>query len=133
MMVEAEGRFGDDLANPEKTKEGVCVVIGCGPVGLCAISSAIEMFETVFATDLAVHRLEGAKAHGAIALPAGELEKAVLEATNGRGADAVCEVVGHTSAFDKAFELIRPFGVISSAGVHTHEIKLSGWNLFEKK
>jgi len=136
LMIEGEsGRAttGNLSADVESTKEGVCVVVGCGPVGLCAISSAVEMFDKVFATDLAEHRLEAARKHGAIALPDGELQKALLEATDGRGADAVCEVVGHTDALLKAIELARPFGVVSSCGVHSHPVTMSGYGLYAKK
>lgn len=113
-------------------KRGVCVVVGCGPVGLCAITCAKTMFDTVFATDLAPHRLEQARKHGAIALPASELKDAVLKATNGRGADAACEVVGHASALDTAIDVVRPYGVISSCGLHTHDVKVPGLTLYGK-
>jgi threonine dehydrogenase-like Zn-dependent dehydrogenase len=102
-------------------------------VGLCAITSACTLFETVFATDLAPHRLEAAKRHGAIALPKEELSAAVLKATDGRGADACLEVVGHESALVTAMELARHYGVISSCGVHTHDTKLPGAMLYGKK
>lgn len=148
LMIEGEsGRAmtGNIVEDVEKTKEGVCVIVGCGPVGLCAIvsytnkisisqqSSAVQMFDKVFATDLSEMRLEAARAHGAIALPDGELQKAVLEATEGRGADAVCEVVGHTDALLKALDLVRPCGVVSSCGVHSHDITFAGRNLYLKK
>jgi threonine dehydrogenase-like Zn-dependent dehydrogenase len=42
--------------------------------------------------------------------------------TGGRGADAVIEVVGLSPALRTAFELVRPFGVISSIGVHNAEV-----------
>lgn len=102
-------------------------------VGLCAITSACSLFEKVFATDIAPHRLEAARKHGAIALPKDSLKKAVLEATEGRGADACLEVVGHESALITAMELARPYGVISSCGVHTHAAALPGDMLYGKK
>ena len=123
-----EGRSGEAMK-----KEGVCLVIGCGPVGLCAITSATTMFEKVFATDLAVHRLEAAERHGAVALPSDQVKQAVLDATDGRGADAVLEVVGHVSALKSAMDIARPYGVISSCGVHTHETTLDGVALYGKK
>jgi threonine dehydrogenase-like Zn-dependent dehydrogenase len=129
-------------------KGDVCVVIGCGPVswarvvadtqtdpqvGLCAVSSAVTMFETVYATDIASHRLEAAAKHGAIALPLDELKRQLAEATEGRGADAVLEVVGHESALVTALDLVRPFGVLSSCGVHTQNVTLNGSVLYGKK
>lgn len=113
-------------------KAGVAVVIGCGPVGLCAISSAKTLFDTVFATDLNEARLPYAEKHGAIALPKAKLADAVLEATEGRGADAVLEVVGHPSAVKDAIALVRPYGALSSVGVHNAPIDISAEAYYDK-
>ena len=129
-----DGRVSMEAALQGKVqKKGVCVVIGCGPVGLCAITSATTLFETVFATDLQHSRLESGSKHGAIALPKDQLEKAVLQATEGRGADAVLELVGHESALLTALELIRPYGVISVGGVHARPVNIPGDLLYNKK
>ncbi len=134
LLMESLGQpmSGDLVKDVEGKKEGVCVVIGCGPVGLCAISSAVRMFEKVFATDLAPQRLEAARRHGAIALQDDELKAAIMEATEGRGADVALEVVGHASAMTKAIELARPFGVVSSCGVHSEPITTNGYMMFHK-
>ncbi|CAD6576948.1 MAG: hypothetical protein TREMPRED_001826 [Tremellales sp. Tagirdzhanova-0007] len=128
------GGGGGGLAGEGKGegKKGICVVVGCGPVGLCAITSAKTMFEKVFATDLAPHRLVAAEKHGAIALPKAELLVAVSETTNGRGADAVLELVGHEAALLTAIELARPYGVISVGGVHHAPLSLNGGTLYDK-
>lgn len=91
------------------------------------------MFETVLATDIAPHRLEAASRHGAEALPLEQLKSRLAELTHGRGADAVLEVVGHASALETATELARPFGVVSSCGVHNLAVSLSGTALYGKK
>jgi threonine dehydrogenase-like Zn-dependent dehydrogenase len=91
------------------------------------------MFSKVFATDLQPARLELAKRHGATALPLAELRTALAEATDGRGADAVLEVVGVEGAIRTGMELVRPYGVLSSVGVHGHERKLDGDLLYGKK
>jgi threonine dehydrogenase-like Zn-dependent dehydrogenase len=46
--------------------------------------------------------------------------------TAGRGADAVLEVVGNNSALNLAISLVRTSGVVSSCGVHNHEITIPG-------
>lgn len=102
-------------------------------VGLCAITSATTMFSKIFATDLQPSRLALAERHGATALPLSELKQALLEATHGRGADAVLEVVGVEGALRTAMELVRPYGVLSSVGVHGSERKLDGDLLYGKK
>ena len=105
------------------------VVVGCGPVGLCAIIAAQEYQpKHLFAVDSVDSRLEEAKRLGAEPLnfvkdKEGMLEK-VKAVTEGRGADAVIEVVGLSPALRTAFDLIRPWGVISSIGVHNAEVRM---------
>lgn len=102
-------------------------------VGLCAISSAKTMFKTVFATDLSPARLEQAKKHGAIALPSSELKQAVLDATDGRGADTALEVVGNEAALMLGFDLLRPFGSLSCVGMQMKPVTFFGPDLYSKK
>lgn len=50
------------------------------------------------------------------------LEKRIKELTDGRGADVAIEVVGLSPALQLGFELLRPWGIISSVGVHNAEV-----------
>jgi threonine dehydrogenase-like Zn-dependent dehydrogenase len=50
------------------------------------------------------------------------LEARIKEVTEGRGADMVVEVVGQAPALRTAFDIVRPFGAISSIGVHNKEV-----------
>lgn len=110
-------------------QESTLVVIGCGPVGLCAIIAAAEQKpKHLFAIDGVDSRLEQARQLGAEPLnflsdKAGMAAR-ILEATEGRGADLVVEVVGLSPALRTAFDIVRPFGVISSIGVHNAEVGL---------
>lgn len=110
-------------------QESTLVVIGCGPVGLCAIIAAAEQKpKHLFAIDGVDSRLEQARQLGAEPLnfmsdKAGMMAR-ILEATEGRGADLVVEVVGLSPALRTAFDIVRPFGVISSIGVHNAEVGL---------
>ncbi|TXT05108.1 uncharacterized protein COLE_06428 [Cutaneotrichosporon oleaginosum] len=115
-----------------KPLDAVAVVIGCGPVGLCCISSAKTMFKTVFATDPSPSRRELAAKHGAIPVSADELDAAVREATEGRGADAVLELVGNNAALKVAMDIVRPFGAVSSIGMHLKPLDLHGEFLYSK-
>jgi threonine dehydrogenase-like Zn-dependent dehydrogenase len=112
---------------PETIPESTVVVIGCGPVGLCAIIAALEYKpKHLFAVDSVDSRLEIAKKLGAEPLnflkDKEGMFKRVKEASDGRGADAVIEVVGLSPALRTAFDLLRPFGMISSIGVHNGEV-----------
>ena len=60
------------------------------------------------------------------------LDKRVKELTNGRGADTVIEVVGLSAALQIAFDLLRPWGNISSVGVHNGEIPWTGNQAYGK-
>jgi threonine dehydrogenase-like Zn-dependent dehydrogenase len=113
------------------------VLFGCGPVGLCALISALEYRPAaLIAVDSVPDRLERARSLGAEAwnfqTDAQGLRKRVLELTDGRGADVAIEVVGHSSALRMAFELLRPWGRISSVGVHNGEIPWTGNEAYGK-
>jgi threonine dehydrogenase-like Zn-dependent dehydrogenase len=98
----------------------VCVVVGCGPVGLMAILGAREAgAERIFAVDTVPERLIMAQKFGAEAINSKDVSplEVVRNATNGRGADAILEAVGNHSAVRLAWELVRPGGIISSVGV----------------
>ncbi|GME53491.1 alcohol dehydrogenase [Neofusicoccum parvum] len=101
------------------------VVIGCGPVGLCALVALSSLLAgtqfQLFAVDSIPSRL--ARAQDLVgAVPVNFKEEDVAErvrqATGGRGADVVLEIVGVEGALRTAFEVVRPFGVVSSVGVH---------------
>ncbi|OAA58510.1 alcohol dehydrogenase [Niveomyces insectorum RCEF 264] len=125
------------LAPNVAASDAVVVVVGCGPVGLCAVVAALEHRpKHLFAVDSVDSRLALAKQLGAEPLnfvtDKEGMFRRVKEATEGRGADAVIEVVGLSPALRTAFELIRPFGVISSIGVHNAEIPWDGNDAYNK-
>ncbi|RYP79098.1 hypothetical protein DL771_000076 [Monosporascus sp. 5C6A] len=121
----------------QKPSEATAVVIGCGPVGLCAIVSALEYKpKHLFAIDSIDSRLELAKSLGAEPLnfktDRQHMTSRINEVTDGRGADIVIEVVGLSPALRTAFDVLRPFGFISSIGVHNAEIPFDGHDAYGK-
>jgi threonine dehydrogenase-like Zn-dependent dehydrogenase len=101
---------------------GTYAVIGCGPVGLMALAGAREHgAEKIFAIDMLPERLQLAGDFGATPLHSqnGDPVQVLRAATQGRGADAVLEVVGNPAAQRLAYEMVRPGGIISVVGVHT--------------
>ncbi|KAJ5805511.1 uncharacterized protein N7503_003113 [Penicillium pulvis] len=121
----------------EQIAEQTVVIIGCGPVGLCALINALEFKpKHVLAVDSVPSRLELAKSLGAepwnFMTDREALDERVLELTDGRGADAVIEVVGLSPALRTAYDLLRPWGTISSVGVHNAEIPWGGADAYNK-
>lgn len=118
-------------------------VFGCGPVGLCCIIAAQHLLKqygtgsTLYAVDSVASRLEAAQKLGAVPLQL-DLEHPELvvqklkDLSKGRGVDAVCEVVGHPSALRLSFESLRPFGTMSSVGVHNDPLPFTGEDCFSK-
>jgi len=100
--------------------DGIYVVLGCGPVGIMAIIGAMELgAEKIFAIDGISERLEIASNWGATPLnyKTQDVVNELMNATDGRGADGVMEVVGNSAAGKLAVELVRPGGIISTVGV----------------
>ncbi len=115
------GYFSADRAGI--SSEGIYAVIGCGPVGLFAVQSALEMGAgKVFALDTLDYRLEIAASYGAIPIRADRNPRqAILVITGGRLPDATIEAVGSPAASRLAFDLLRPGGTLSAVGVQTSD------------
>ncbi|KAI0530122.1 GroES-like protein [Xylaria digitata] len=121
----------------QDSTQSTAVLIGCGPVGLCALVSALQYKpKHLFAVDGVDSRLEIARSLGAEPLNfktdrKGMIER-IKEVTEGRGADIVIEVVGLKPALRTAYEVIRPFGFISSIGVHNSDIPFTATDGYDK-
>ncbi|KAL6899995.1 GroES-like protein [Trichoderma evansii] len=113
----------------------VVVCLGCGPVGICAITTALSKgIKTVLAVDSVDDRLAEAAQVGAIPLNLSRhnILEEVMSRTQRRGADAVIEVVGNPAALKSAFELLRPCGILSSVGFHQDELPFTGLECYLK-
>ncbi|KAH7146615.1 hypothetical protein B0J13DRAFT_524381 [Dactylonectria estremocensis] len=106
----AASRYLKDL--PQTQEDTVAVVLGCGPVGICAIAPAIYLTggkARIFAVDFVSKRLREAGKQGAMPIHLSEDVQKIKDASSGRGAGVVMEVVGQ-DALELAFDLIWPFG-----------------------
>ena len=116
---------------PEKT----IVVIGCGTVGLLSIIAARHLgAEKIYAIDPVAERRREAELLGAKSLDANDLAIAEIKnATNGRGADSVMELVGNPAAQRLAYQIMRPGGTMSVVGCHcTPNFAFSPSDAFDK-
>jgi len=110
-------RMGDTVA-----------VLGLGPVGLCAVQTALAGGAShVFAVDSVEERLELAAQFGAtpVHLTEGNPKAEVRGATGGRGADVVIEAVGAPAAVEAAISLARNAGTVSGIGVQVGKSEMN--------
>ena len=111
-------------------------VVGCGPVGLLAVRTALHRgAREVLAVDRVTSRLELARSFGATPVHLDEVDfgAVIAQTGDGRGADAAIEAVGSASATRCAADLLRPGGVIAAVGVHTEpHLALSPGELYDR-
>ncbi len=107
-------------------KPGMSVsVAGCGPIGLLILQVARAAGAThLFATDPLPHRLDAARALGAMAIQAGpaseesaELIKTIAQATGRQGVDVAFEAAGEDAAVETSVEAARPGGRVVIVGI----------------
>ncbi len=103
-------------------------VVGAGPIGLAAVLTA-QLFTPahIVAIDLDDGRLERARDLGAdVTINNGSeaAVAAVMQLTQGLGADVAIEAVGIPSTFELCTELVRPGGRVANVGVHGHSATL---------
>jgi threonine dehydrogenase-like Zn-dependent dehydrogenase len=99
-------------------------VVGCGPVGLFALSSALLLGAArVLAIDPDPARRACAARLGAqpVAIEDGGGVEQVRALSAGRGADVVLEAVGTDAALRTALEVARPRGSVVAVGAHHSE------------
>jgi threonine dehydrogenase-like Zn-dependent dehydrogenase len=126
--------FGADLA--DVSDGDLVVVIGCGPVGLLAIRTALERGASeVVAVDSVPSRLGLATRFGAT--PANfetdDLRAIVDDRSEGRGADAAIEAVGSPEATRTAADLLRFGGRIAAVGFHVEpHLALSPGEIYDR-
>ena len=105
-----------------QVKPGASVVIvGAGPIGLAAILTAkLYSPSPIVVVDNAASRLDAAKRLGAdVVVGSGDdAVSAVLEVTDGLGADVAIEAVGVPETFELCTRLVRPGGHVANVGVH---------------
>lgn len=95
------------------------VVVGCGPIGLCAVQLARAAGAgLVIAVEPLAHRRDAASAAGAdVVLAPPDAVAGIDAATRGRGADVALEIVGTDDAVALAVEAVRPGARVLLAGI----------------
>lgn len=112
-------------------------VIGDGAVGLSAVLSAKEMgAERIILMGRHQVRTDLGREWGAtdvVSARGAEGIAEVMDLTGGEGSHVVLEAVGHMPAYEQAYGIVRPGGVISRVGVPQYESAPIGFgSLFGK-
>lgn len=112
------------------------VVIGDGSVGLCAVLAALRLgAQQIIAIGHHKVRLELAGRMGAthvVNSAKEDIRSAVLDITEGHGADRVLECVGGPQSFEDALAVVRDGGVIGHVGVPAGSPRVPTTPLFER-
>jgi threonine dehydrogenase-like Zn-dependent dehydrogenase len=114
-----------------RVKEGDTVaVVGDGAVGLCGVLAASRLgAERIIALSRNASRQGLAREFGAtdiVEARGDEATEAVMELTDGVGADAILECVGTNQAMNTAFSIARPGSMVGYVGVpHGVELPLN--------
>jgi len=107
----------------------VVAVIGSGPVGLAAVTTArLYGPSKIIAIDLDDSRLKRASDFGATdTVNSGDKDwkEQVLALTDGQGVDVAIEAVGVPQTFTMATEIVRPGGSVANIGVHGKPVELA--------
>ncbi len=106
----------------------VVAVIGAGPVGLAAITTAsLYGPYKIISIDLDANRIEQAKKFGATdGVNSGDADwlKKVMALTDGMGVDVAIEAVGVPATFEMTTQIVRPGGHVANIGVHGKPVEL---------
>ncbi|MFD3444542.1 zinc-binding dehydrogenase [Microbacteriaceae bacterium 4G12] len=100
-------------------------VVGDGAVGLSAVLASAQLgAETIILMGRHTARTDLGREFGATHVVAERGEEGiakVLEITDGEGSHVVLEAVGHMPAYEQAYGIVRPGGIISRVGVPQYE------------
>lgn len=100
----------------------VVAVIGAGPVGLAAMTTAALYGPSrVIAIDIDANRVEQAKRFGAsegVVSSDSDWKEQVVALTDGLGVDVAIEAVGVPATWDMSLAIVRPGGHVANVGVH---------------
>jgi threonine dehydrogenase-like Zn-dependent dehydrogenase len=128
--------FKKVLFDKERIGRDIILQLGAGPVGLCCVAAAKEMgVNHLYIADTVESRLAQAEKLGAIPINMNEIKDVseyIKSKTNGRGADAIFEVVGNAAALRLAFDSVRSAGFISSIGYHHEPLPMDGLECYLK-
>lgn len=104
-------------------------ILGCGPIGLCAIGTAKACGASkIFAMDIAPEKLEWGGNMGADVLMnsrCDDVKQIVMDATGGKGVDVVVDYTGNQQAITLGFSILKKGGRFTMVGLANGEISIN--------
>jgi threonine dehydrogenase-like Zn-dependent dehydrogenase len=116
-------------------QQDIVAILGCGGVGLGAVSASAYQGATTIAIDIDDAKLEIARAAGASHLVNSKLQDAsqvLAELTDGHGPDVIIEAIGTPETFRAAVELVSFTGRVVYIG-YAKELVMYETRLFVQK
>jgi 2-desacetyl-2-hydroxyethyl bacteriochlorophyllide A dehydrogenase len=103
------------------------VILGCGPIGLCALAVAKASGAKVYMVDVLEYRLDAARAMGADETFHGaktDVVKSVLSLGGGKGVDKVIEAAGgeQKTTLVQATQMVKRGGTVVVAGTFADDL-----------
>ena len=131
----SSGYFGAELC--EIKQDDIIAIIGCGPVGLCAMQCAKLMgANKIIALDIDETRLQIAKDNNLADItinPQKENYMNIINSqTNNRGADGVIECGGTDETFQIAWQIARPNAIVAIVAMYENPQILPLPNMYGK-
>ncbi|MBO5434648.1 alcohol dehydrogenase catalytic domain-containing protein [bacterium] len=123
----SSGYFGAEMC--EIQQHDTIAVIGCGPVGLCAmICAKIFGAERIIAIDIDENRLKLAQKQGLADFIFNpntcNIEKEIKSLTLNRGVDGVIECAGTKESFEMSWKIARPNSIVGIVAMYEEDLKL---------
>ena len=107
----------------------VVAVIGAGPVGLAAMTTAALYGPSrVIAVDIDPNRVEQAQRFGAtdgVVSSDPDWNEQIIALTDGLGVDVAIEAVGVPDTWDMCLAIVRPGGHVANVGVHGKPVEFA--------
>lgn len=129
--------IGMEICKRAQVTEGDRVLImGAGPIGICAMQVAKSFGAKVIMSDLVASRLERAKNMGAdetVLVPTEDLETRLLEFTGNEGIPVIIDTVCQPFSFEQSVALACPAGRIVVLGLKAEPANISMAEITKKE
>ena len=131
----SSGYFGAELCDIQPDEN--VAIIGCGPVGLCAMKCA-KLFTRgkIFALDIDAERLKFVKDNGfadVVINPLVENVKDIINShTENHGADNVIEVAGAKESFTLSWDIARANATVAIVAMYEENLEFPLPSMYDK-